>query len=88
VKTDPDYPKKATLIKARVTELLREKGDGIRSAEDAVALAREAKADVEKTLGSIIPKRPGVRTVTGGSSAKTTAAPTSMLEAMKAAVAG
>lgn len=87
-KTDPDYPKKATLIKDRVAVLLKEKGDGIRTTEDAVALAREAKADVEKTLGLIVPKRPAVRTVTGGSSAKTNAQPKTMLDAMRIAAAG
>jgi hypothetical protein len=87
-KTDPDYPKKATLIHDRVMVLLQTKGQDVKTTEDAVKLAREAKADVEKNLGSIVGKRPVVRTVTGGSSAKTTATPTTLLEAMKAAVAG
>lgn len=88
VKNDPDYPKKATFIHDRINVLLKLKGGRIQTTEDAVALAKEAKADVEKNLGVILPKRPGVRTVVGGSSAQTKAAPKTMLDAMKLAVSG
>jgi len=85
--TDPDYPKKAKLVDAQVTKLLSEKGDKIRTVNDAVALAREAKKIVEDELTPILGRREAKRTVTGGgSSANTKAAPTTLLEAMKNAV--
>jgi hypothetical protein len=79
---DPDYQKKQPLVADKILALMNVEGYP-RSTEAATDLAKRAKEAVEKQLGNLIPKRAEVRTVTGGSSAKSvTKQPGSMREAI------
>ncbi len=87
-KTDPDYQKKQPLVVREIHYLMSQEGYP-QTPEAAVQMAEKAKKTVEENLGKLMPARPAVRTVTGGSSAATAAArPKTLLEAAKLAVNG
>jgi len=79
---DPDYQKKQPLVADKILALMNVEGYP-KSMEAATDLAKRAKEAVEKQLGNLMPKKAEVRTVTGGSSAKSvTKQPGSMREAI------
>ncbi len=84
-KADPDYSKKHPLVEAEVIRLMRAEGFP-KSPKEAVALSEKARKNVESTLGAILPRKTEVRTVTGGSSAKSAQPrPSSLRDAIAAA---
>jgi len=69
-KSDPDYEAKRSLVKAKVFELMQERGTP-RTPEDAVKLSEDARKDIEANLSRFQPRRTDVRPVTGGRSTGT-----------------
>lgn len=87
-KSDPDYGKLAPLVQDKVLALLQQKGNEVRTADDAQKLFKEAVAEVKKVAGTI---RGQVREVKGpigdGGSGKGAApVPKSSFEAMQLAL--
>ncbi len=81
-KNDPDYQKKQSLVSDKILALMNVEGYP-KTTEAAVDLAKRARKAVEDHLGTLLPKKAEVRTVTGGSSAKSvTKVPGSMREAI------
>lgn len=85
--TDPDFPMKQSLVRARVVELVQERGKPM-TVEAAVKLANDARDDINSQLKTVLQRnRPAVRTVTGGeANGVVTARPKSPLEAVRAAL--
>lgn len=85
-KSDPDYEAKRALVKARVTELIQERGIP-RTTDDAVRLSEDARKDIESQLSRFQPKRSDVKPVTGGRPSGTPMpAPKTPLEAVNQAL--
>jgi hypothetical protein len=87
--SDPDYSVKQPLVKAKVIELIQERGSPA-NADQAVALANDAKAAIEEQLSSFTRRgyQP-VRTVTGGQTNNATRpTPKSPLDAVRLALGG
>lgn len=84
-KSDPDYGKLAPLVQNAVLALLQQKGNTIRTAEDAQKLYKEAIAQVKQAAGTIRgPLREVKAPVGDGGGGKVTAPePKSSLEAMQ-----
>lgn len=81
-KSDPDYNRKQKVIRDRVMTKLREAN--ITSVADAVKIARDAKAEIDKELG-IVPQKKSV-VVTGGNAVRSAATPKTSLEAARQAL--
>lgn len=84
--SDPDYAKKAPLVKSTVIALMHERGRP-KTVADAVKLSKDALEAVEKQLGAVVaPKPKVVAPVTRASSGEPKAKPKSLREAMDAAL--
>lgn len=84
--TDPDYERKMPFVMSEIKAMIAERG-GVRSPQEAVEIANEALKAINSRLGSLVPQRREVRTVTGGfSSGNERSAPKSALEAAQAAL--
>lgn len=83
--SDPDFNEKQPLVKERVLSLIFEQGPP-RTPEQAVEMSKQARDEVEQRLKKFGPaRREQKRTVTGGSSVKTTPQPKSLREAINQA---
>ena len=84
---DPDFSFKQPLVRARVIELVQERGRPM-SIDAAVALANEARDSINSQLRGVLPRnRQTIRTVTGGeANGAVPARPKSPLEAVNAAL--
>jgi hypothetical protein len=84
--SDPDYDHKHNFVKRELSGMVRERG-APKNPEEAVAWAKEAHESVTKELGFMKPKPTEKRTLSGRRTNRpTTAAPTTMAEAIAAAV--
>ena len=85
--TDPDYSKKAPHVIKRLTRVLEAeaKSGVIRTQQEAVALAKEIRAEVEKDLAELAPRPREQRVVTGGNQPVAAPPPKSSLEAVNRA---
>jgi hypothetical protein len=83
---DPDYPKLKTFVRDRAAALLADAqraGKPVKSGDEAVALLKEAKAQIVKEFGSAVPKPKGIAApVESNASVKATAEPQSTLDAI------
>jgi hypothetical protein len=87
--SDPDFAVKHSLVDAMFVKFLNDGKHTVRTPEDAVELAKEAKAEVEKTLKPVTRKMETKRSVGGGSSGNGAApAPKTMKEAIALAAQG
>jgi hypothetical protein len=85
---DPDYAKKAKLIERTLTALNVERGVP-RSVEDAVARAKEARDEINKTFVPLTRRTQEIRPLGGGSSAtQATPVPKTLLEVTRMVAAG
>ena len=84
---DPDFSFKQPLVRARVIELVQERGRPM-SIDAAVALANEARDSINSQLRGVLPRnRQTIRTVTGGeANGAVPARPRTPLEAVNAAL--
>ncbi len=86
-KSDPDYSKKADLVKEKVeTAVLR--GEAMDTPEQVRAICEKAKTEVETLLRNLMPKKTAItsntpQSTTGGGTASE---PKSLIEAMQAAL--
>lgn len=87
-KSDPDYSVKQPMVMDRVTAIVRERGRGFTSVEDAQAVAKQALDDVNARLKGVMPARNGsIRNVPAGGSKPASAEPKTLREAIQRAVA-
>jgi hypothetical protein len=88
--SDPDYPKKAKRVWAEMRVLMDAKQSEtgrLLTADEAVAIAKEAKKNVEDWLAELLPKKEEKRPLNPtGSNAGTNRKPSSALEAAQMAV--
>lgn len=88
--TSPDYKTLQPHVMERIElELLKRQTAGAlpRTAEEAVQIAEQCKAEVEKKLRAFLPnQKREIRPVTGGGSVQATAKPATMLEAVSQAL--
>jgi hypothetical protein len=86
-KSDPDHSRKVPFVRDRIKAKLSGLGRGLQSADEAVKLADEAKAEIDREMRSFAPKRPEERPVTGGTTQPSARpAPKSTYEAIARAV--
>lgn len=83
--SDPDYSKKADLVREKV-ELAVFRGDEVGTPEQVRAVCEKAKQEVEATLRATLPKKTEIKSntpssTTGGGSAASK--PTTLMEAMR-----
>lgn len=86
---DPDREAKHPLVESEIERLiLKAKAEGKlpRTAQEAVAMAEKAYAEVNKRVRLFAPKPREIRTVTSGSVAAATPTPSTELDAARAAV--
>lgn len=86
---DPDYAKKAGMVLTMSRAIIQERGGKYPSTKDeAVQLAKDAYERVNQTFADLVPKpRPVTPSPTGVSTPTPAAAPTSLKDAIRAAVA-
>lgn len=85
--SDPDYSKKAPHVLKRLSRIVeaRAKAGQFPSREDAVALAKEIRAEVEADMAELAPRPREQRVVTGGTSTTAAPPPKSSFEAVQRA---
>lgn len=84
---DPDYSKKAELVQTTCRAIVSRPGAKVpTTAEEAVALADQALAEVNKQFRNLLPKPKPIQPGPASSSAITTTAPKTLREAINAAV--
>lgn len=86
-KSDADFSKKHALVHDRTVAIVRAEGAPA-TPDDAIAIAKRARSDVEKQLGGLLPKKDPKTFVSGGAASRssTTPQPKSALEAAKMAL--
>src|SRR3546814_175135 len=84
--SDPDYRLKAGRVREKVELLVMRRQGAPLSPNDALALAKQARAEVETEMKAFLPKRQEVRPVTGQAASQSRPQPTTSLEAMKMAI--
>lgn len=84
--SDPDYRLKTGRVQEKVElEVMRRRGAPL-GPEEALAIAKKARADVEAELRAFQPKRTEVKPVTGQAASESRPKPKTSLEAMKMAI--
>src|SRR3546814_17917627 len=81
--SDPDYRLKAGRVREKVELLVMRRQGAPLSPHDALALAKQARAEVETEMKAFLPKRQEVRHVTGQAASPSRPTPTTTLEAIK-----
>jgi hypothetical protein len=79
---DPDYSRKAELVETMCHAIVKRTGQVPDTAEKAVALAKEAYAEVNRQFKALLPPRRPIETTPRGSSTPTKAEPKSLREAI------
>lgn len=85
-KSDPDWKTKQDLVKREIKLAIHEQGYP-KTPADAVRIAEEALAEVNKTFTRLAPRKTEVRPVTDVASTRAQAKPSSLLEAARQALA-
>jgi hypothetical protein len=86
--SDPDYAKKAELVRTTCLAIVHETGKKPATEAEAVQLVKDAYAKVNAQLSAVVPKpRPMKTTTPHGSSAPTIKEPKTLLEAVQAGLA-
>ena len=83
--SDPDYAKKSGRVLEKIENRLL-KGPLPKSKQEALALAEQCKAEVEKEMRALLPRRPEVRHPTGQASQPSSRQPQSTLDVVKMAI--